>query len=80
MRIKERCRNQLHEVFGFDEFDVATVTDDAPLFAGKGAIGDSLDAVEYIMALEDEFKIEIPDEVRINTVQEAVNYLESRIG
>ena len=38
---------------------------------------DSLDTVELVMALEDEFDIEIPDEVaeQITTVADAVNYI-----
>jgi len=40
---------------------------------------DSLDTVELIMALETEFKIEIPDDnaENINTVQAAVDYIKS---
>lgn len=39
---------------------------------------DSLDTVELVMALEEEFEIEIPDEAaeKITTVQEAINYIE----
>jgi len=38
---------------------------------------DSLDTVELVMALEEEFDCEIPDEQaeKINTVQEAINYV-----
>jgi acyl carrier protein len=41
---------------------------------------DSLDVVELIMALEDEFSLDIPDEdaEKIRTVGDAVRYLESR--
>jgi acyl carrier protein len=41
---------------------------------------DSLDVVELIMALEDEFSIDIPDEdaEKIRTVGDAVRYLEER--
>ena len=40
---------------------------------------DSLDIVELIMAFEEEFKIEIPDEAaeKIKTVQDVVNYIEN---
>lgn len=43
---------------------------------------DSLDLVELIMALEDKFGQEIPDEdaQSITTVGEAVKYIESRMG
>jgi acyl carrier protein len=39
---------------------------------------DSLDTVELVMAFEDEFGLEIPDEEaeKIQTVQDAVNYIE----
>lgn len=43
---------------------------------------DSLDIVELVMALEEEFKCEIPDEdaEKIQTVQDAVNYIDSKLG
>ena len=43
---------------------------------------DSLDVVELVMALEDEFDIEIPEEdaEKIRTVGDAVRYLESKLG
>lgn len=41
---------------------------------------DSLDTVELVMALEEEFDIEIPDEAaeKITTVQEAVDYIHNK--
>lgn len=43
---------------------------------------DSLDTVELVMALEEEFDIEIPDEAaeKITTVQEAVNYISDKVA
>jgi acyl carrier protein len=43
---------------------------------------DSLDTVELVMALEEEFDIEIPDEEaeKITTVQDAVNYISSQVS
>lgn len=43
---------------------------------------DSLDTVELVMALEEEFDIEIPDEAaeQIATVQAAVDYISSKLG
>ncbi len=43
---------------------------------------DSLDVVELVMAFEDEFDVEIPDEEaeKITTVKEAVDYLEKKMG
>jgi acyl carrier protein len=42
---------------------------------------DSLDTVELVMALEEEFECEIPDEdaEKITTVQEAINYVEKNV-
>lgn len=41
---------------------------------------DSLDVVELVMALEEQFNIEIPDEEaeKIKTVQDAINYIEAK--
>jgi acyl carrier protein len=43
---------------------------------------DSLDTVELVMALEDEFDIEIPDEIaeKITTVQQAVTFIEQHLA
>lgn len=42
---------------------------------------DSLDTVEMVMAFEDEFGVEIPDEdaEKIKTVQDAISYIESKV-
>lgn len=43
---------------------------------------DSLDTVELVMALEEEFETEIPDEQaeKITTIQEAIDYIESNLN
>ncbi|VAW84174.1 Acyl carrier protein [hydrothermal vent metagenome] len=43
---------------------------------------DSLDTVELVMALEEEFDCEIPDEQaeKITTVQQAIDYINSNLG
>jgi len=43
----------------------------------KKIVADSLDTVELVMALEEEFETEIPDEQaeKITTVQEAIDYI-----
>ena len=55
----------------------ATVTPEASFTADLGA--DSLDTVELVMAFEEEFGCEIPDEEaeKIQTVQDAVSYIDS---
>ena len=52
------------------------VTPESSFIEDLGA--DSLDLVELIMALEEEYDIEIPDEdsVGLKTVQDAINYIE----
>jgi acyl carrier protein len=56
------------------------VTPEASFVEDLGA--DSLDQVELVMAFEEEFDIEIPDEEaeKITTVQAAVTYIESKAG
>ena len=56
------------------------VTDEAAFVDDLGA--DSLDTVELVMAFEDEFDCEIPDEdaEKMNTVGDAVKYLEEKAG
>ena len=56
--------------------DVADVTEDASFIDDLGA--DSLDTVELVMALEEKFGVEIPDEdaEKITTVKEAITYIE----
>ena len=57
--------------------DAATVTPQASFVNDLGA--DSLDTVELVMALEEEFDTEIPDEEaeKIQTVGQAIDYIKS---
>jgi len=68
--IEERVRKIIVEQLGVEE---AKVTLDASFTEDLGA--DSLDTVELVMALEEEFDIEIPDEAaeKIKTVQDATD-------
>jgi acyl carrier protein len=62
------------------EVDPAQVTPEANFSQDLGA--DSLDTVELVMALEEEFDIEIPDEAAegILTVQAAVDFIDSKVA
>ncbi len=56
--------------------DAAKVTDDASFIDDLGA--DSLDTVELVMAFEEEFGIEIPDDdaEKIQTVKDAISFIQ----
>ncbi|WP_428056695.1 acyl carrier protein [Candidatus Avelusimicrobium alvi] len=71
--VQERVKNIIVEQLGVEADQVKP---EAQFVNDLGA--DSLDTVELIMALEEEFDIEIPDEKaeKIKTVGEAVDYIE----
>jgi acyl carrier protein len=56
------------------------VTEDASFIDDLGA--DSLDIVELVMAFEEEFGVEIPDDAaeKITTVKDAIDYIEQHKG
>jgi acyl carrier protein len=70
--IAERIKQIVAEQLGVDEDQV---TPEASFMDDLGA--DSLDTVELVMALEEEFDIEISDEdaEKIQTVQDAIDYI-----
>ena len=69
----EKVKKIIVEQLGVDEEEV---TEKASFVDDLGA--DSLDTVELVMAFEEEFDIEIPDEdaEKITTVQDAVTYID----
>ncbi len=71
--VQERVKNIIVEQLGVEADQVKP---EAQFVNDLGA--DSLDTVELIMALEDEFGIEIPDEKaeKIKTVGETIEYIE----
>ncbi len=70
---EERVKQIIVEQLGVDEGEV---TANASFVDDLGA--DSLDTVELVMAFEEAFDIEIPDEdaEKIRTVQDAISYIE----
>ncbi len=72
MNIEEKVKGIIVEQLGVD---LNEVTPTASFADDLGA--DSLDQVELVMALEEEFKIEINDEdaEKIKTVQDAIKYI-----
>jgi acyl carrier protein len=75
--IFEKVQKIVSEQLGVD---VSEVKPEASFANDLGA--DSLDTVELVMALEEEFDIEIPDEAAENiaTVQAAVDYINTKIA
>ena len=73
---QERLVEIIAKQLGVDEDNV---TPDASFMEDLGA--DSLDTVELVMALEEEFEIEIPDSdaEKIQTVQDALSYLDENV-
>jgi len=73
--VDEKIKKIIVEQLGVDEEDV---TPDASFVDDLGA--DSLDTVELVMAFEEEFGIEIPDEdaEKILTVQNVIDYIKER--
>jgi acyl carrier protein len=74
--VEQRVRKIVAEQLGVNEGDVkneSTFVDDL------GA--DSLDTVELVMALEEEFECEIPDEEaeKITSVQQAIDYVKGHV-
>ena len=73
--IEQRCEgDRRRAAWGQEE----EVTNDSSFVDDLGA--DSLDTVELVMALEEEFETEIPDEdaEKITTVQQAIDYINER--
>ena len=71
--VDEKVKQIIVEQLGVDE---AEVTPNASFVDDLGA--DSLDTVELVMAFEEAFEIEIPDEdaEKIRTVQDAISYID----
>ena len=72
--VEERVKKIVVEQLGVNDSEVRP---DASFVDDLGA--DSLDTVELVMALEEEFDCEIPDEEaeKITTVQQAIDYINS---
>ncbi|KPJ61445.1 MAG: acyl carrier protein [Latescibacteria bacterium DG_63] len=74
---EEKVKNIIMEQLGVT---AEQVTPEASFIDDLGA--DSLDTVELVMALEEEFDIEIPDEdaEKLRTVQDALDYLKKHVS
>ena len=74
--IEARVKKIIAEQLGVEE---SQVTNEKAFVADLGA--DSLDTVELVMALEDAFKVQIPDEQQENlrTVQQAIDFIKANV-
>ncbi len=74
--IESRVKKIVVEQLGVKEEDLKP---DASFVEDLGA--DSLDTVELVMALEEEFETEIPDEKaeKITTIKDAIDYIEANL-
>ena len=75
MAVKEKVKQIIVEQLGVDE---AQVDDTASFVDDLGA--DSLDIVELVMAFEEEFGVEVPDEEaeKLQTVQDVIDYIKDK--
>ena len=73
--VKSKVKKIVADHLGVDE---EKVTEEASFIDDLGA--DSLDTVELVMAFEEKFGIEIPDDAAetIQTVQNAIDYIQSK--
>ena len=71
--VSSKVKKIVADHLGIDE---AKVTEESSFIDDLGA--DSLDTVELVMAFEEEFNIEIPDEIaeKITTIKDAIEHIE----
>jgi acyl carrier protein len=77
MSVEEKVKNIIVEQLGVD---MESVTPEASFIDDLGA--DSLDIVELVMTMEEEFDLEIPDEdaEKIKTVNDVINYIKAKVN
>ena len=77
MSVEEKVKNIIVEQLGVD---IEAVTAEASFIDDLGA--DSLDIVELVMAFEEAFDLDVPDEEaeKLKTVKDAVDYIKAKTG
>ncbi len=77
MSVEQKVKEIIAEQLGIK--DLAEITSEASFIDDLGA--DSLDTVELVMAFEEEYGVEIPDEdaEKIRTVQTAIDYISEHL-
>lgn len=76
MSLEEKVKNLVITQLGVD---ASKVTNDSSFIDDLGA--DSLDTVELVMAFEEEFEMEIPDEdaQKMRTISDVIDYLKDKV-
>ncbi len=76
MNLEEKVKNLVVTQLGVDD---GKVTNDSSFIDDLGA--DSLDTVELVMAFEEEFDLEIPDEdaQKMGTISDVIAYLKDKV-
>ena len=77
MNLEEKVKNLVITQLGVD---ASKVTNDSSFIDDLGA--DSLDTVELVMAFEEEFDMEIPDEdaQKMRTISDVIGYLKDKVA
>jgi len=77
MSLEEKVKNLVITQLGVD---ASKVTNDSSFIDDLGA--DSLDTVELVMAFEEEFEMEIPDEdaQKMRTISDVIDYLRDKVA
>ena len=77
MSVEEKVKNIIVEQLGVD---MEAVTPEASFIDDLGA--DSLDIVELVMTMEEEFDLEIPDEdaEKIKSVNDVIHYIKAKVN
>jgi len=77
MSLEEKVKNLVITQLGVD---ASKVTNDSSFIDDLGA--DSLDTVELVMAFEEEFEMEIPDEdaQKMRTISDVIDYLKDKVA
>lgn len=80
--LKEELKAKLIEQLNLEDFEVADIEDNDPLFSDEGLALDSIDALEIIVLLEKEYGIKVEDPKKgkniMQSVQTLADFIESK--
>lgn len=80
--LKEELKAKLIEQLNLEDFEVADIDDNDPLFGDEGLALDSIDALEIIVLLEKEYSIKLDDPKKgkdiMQSIQTLADFIESK--